>query len=127
MSGIDEGISFCPKCTDEKGVYESPSHWVGRAPQGNVWLLSNRFLTQNPEYGGIGVVFSRSFAEPGAEHFDCMTHFECGWSSSDRRRVDGGMGGAWYGHKYYRGEDDVFDKILRDLRYTFERSGGKHI
>ena len=125
MSGIDESLPLCPVCAKENKILEGPSHWKGRSTYENIWIISNRFQDDNPEYKNKFVIFGRNFDKLDACYFDNINNFTCGWSSKDRIRFKK-HDMRWDSHTFER-ETDIFDSIMKFMKRSFRLYGGCYV
>ena len=122
MSGIDEGIPFCPECQKKFGVTDGPSYWIGYYRNGSkIWLIHDRFKKESTQYRDVAIIFSTSFDEIDSKYFDGITRFECGYSSDDRREI---LETSYSPEHRYIEKDDFFKVLQRAYMYGFDKSGG---
>jgi len=127
MSGIDEGISFCPECAKLYGAMMPPSYWTGECPVGgNIWLLSDRFRveTENAAYKSFSVMFSPRYDELIPDYFVNIEEFSCGWTSLDKKMLREGRESMYIKQHRFRKGSSVYDRLMRQFEYNFERTGG---
>ena len=121
MSGIDEGIPFCPRCMDEYKIIEHPSYWRTIHLTGNIWLVSDRFVKMSQQYAGYNVIFSGSFDSVCASEFSSIRGFECSWTTLDKETF---TDGKFMRVHVYKRESPMYDIVMSRLKYYYEKSGG---